>query len=77
MYQVLCHQGNRDVSIMSVTFGKRGTNIQNRHVTKYQELMAEWSRDGIFTEGITMTERGGTFSAAVETLLLMWVPKVL
>jgi hypothetical protein len=58
LYQNLFHEGNRDVFIMSITFGKRGANISNRHVEKYQELMAEWSRDGVFAEGITMTERG-------------------
>jgi phage terminase large subunit-like protein len=58
MYQTLFHEGNRDVYVMSITFGKRGANISNRHIDKYQELMAEWARDGIFAEGITMTERG-------------------
>jgi hypothetical protein len=58
MYQQLFHEGNRDVYIMSITFGKRGANISNRHIEKYQELMADWSRDGVFAEGITMTERG-------------------
>jgi hypothetical protein len=59
MYQSLFHVGHRDVYIMSITFGKRAANISTRHIEEYQELMAEWARDGIFAGGITMTERCG------------------
>jgi hypothetical protein len=58
MHRQLFLEGNREIQIMGVTFAKRGGNICDRHVQRYRQMMTEWAQDGIFEEGVTMTERG-------------------